>query len=101
MKKIVLFTAILAFVAGSAIAVSSFYQSDVEALNDETAISQSIDGDGDNAKKDSKKSSEKKNDTAKSKDCSSKSKCCKKGSKSNKSDKSESSEKSEDKSGDK
>lgn len=99
MKKIVLFTAILAFVAGSSIAVSSFYQSDVNALNDETSIAQSIDGDGDNAKKDSEESSEKKEDCVKVKDCSSKSKasCCKKGSKSDKSDKSESSDKSEDK----
>lgn len=79
MKKIVLFTVMLAFITGTSVAVSSFYQSEVNS-----AVENSISNDGEKEKKEKESKDEKaaKEDKTKAKDCSSKESCCKKSSKS-------------------
>lgn len=86
MKKIVFFTAMLAFVAGSTIAVSNF---------DANVIETSVVEDGDDKDKKEKKSKDKDAKaeatatatTTKSKDCASKKACCSKAKKSDCKDK--------------
>lgn len=84
MKKIVFITAILAFVAGSTFAVSSYYTGDV------TTIEKVESNKGDKEKKstDKKSDSEATKGTSNSgkKECASKAQCCKKGAKANCSD---------------
>lgn len=78
MKKIILFTALLAFVAGTSIAVTTVYSND-------NSIEVTSGNEGD-AKKDEKAAKtsddkDKKASTDKSKDCASTKQCCKKGTK--------------------
>ncbi len=79
MKKIILFTALLAFVAGTSIAVTTAY-------SDENSIEVTSGTEGDTKKddKEAKKADDKdkKASTDKSKDCASTKQCCKKDSKS-------------------
>ena len=77
MKKIIFFTALLAFFAGSTFAVSTYYTSDVTIEN--------TDGDKDDKEKKSKKEKESAATTAdaKGKSCASKKACCQKDAKAN------------------
>lgn len=77
MKKVVFITALLAFVAGTSFAVTSFYSGDTNGASIENTNGEK----GDKDKKEDKEKASATTTEAKSKDCAEKQACCKKGKK--------------------